>query len=219
MVKKANYNCDRDSSRSRSPTYRGSTAPASRTMMPSLPAPQPKTWTIGPAIKAADGAINTFPLSNGGVDITIAMHGCLAPFDASSLSDGPRKNLLLRLPPVWEASWERIDADIVALAQKHATTLFGQALSVQDLSGRYKPVTDKKGEYARQLKAKLVTEGFHAARFWDQEKHRTDPTISTANCTYNVVVKVRALWVGTDNFGLVVDTTDLQSTDVAECPF
>ena len=77
------------------------------------------------------------------------MQGCLAPFDASSFSEGPRKNLLLRLPAVWEASWERIDTDIIALAQTHATTLFGQALSEQDLLGRYKPVTAKNGEYAR----------------------------------------------------------------------
>ena len=209
-VKDYYLSCDRSESRSRSP---------SRKMMPAIPTPQPKTWTIGPAIKAADGAINTFPLSNGGVDITVAMHGCLAPFDASSLSEGPRKNLLLRLPDVWEASWERIDTDIVALAQKHATTLFGQALSEQDLLGRYKSCSEKKGTYSRQLKAKLVTEGFYAARFWDVEKHRIDPTTSTANCTYNVVVKIRGLWVGTENFGLVVDITDLQATDVAECPF
>ena len=188
-------------------------------MMPSLPAPQPKTWTIGAAIEASDGNIKTFPLSNGGVDITVAMQGCLAPFDACSFSEGPRKNLLLRLPAVWEASWERIDTDIVELAQTHATTLFGQALSEQELLGRYKPVTAKNGKYARQLKAKLVTEGFHAARFWDPLKRRTDPTTSTANCVYNIVVKVRAIWVSTENFGLVVDTTDLQSTDVAECPF
>ena len=209
-VKDHYYSCDRSPSRSRSPN---------RKMMPNLPAPQPKTWTIGAPVKALDGTINTFPLSNAGVDITIAMHGCFAPFDASSLSDGPRKNLLLRIPTTWENSWETIDAEIVALAQKHAAALFGQALSEQDLLGRYKPVTDKKGEYARQLKAKLVTEGFHAARFWDPEKRRADPTTSTANCTYNVVVKVRALWVGTENFGLVVDVTDLQATDVAECPF
>jgi hypothetical protein len=188
-------------------------------MMPNLPAPQPQTWTIGTAIKAIDGAINPFPLSKGGVDITIAMHGCFAPFDASSLSDGPRKNLLLRLPGVWESSWEAIDTDIVALAQKHATTLFGQALSEADLLGRYKPCSEKKGTYPRQLKAKLVTEGFHAARYWDPQKHRADPTTSTANCTYNVVVKVRAIWVSEDHYGLVIDTTDLQSTDVAECPF
>ena len=188
-------------------------------MMPALPVPQPKTWTIGAAIKAVDGAINTFPLSIGGVDITLAMHGCLAPFDASSLTDGPRKNLLLRLPAVWENSWERIDTDILALAEKHATTLFGAALTTSDLVGRYKAVSEQKGLYPRQLKSKICTEGFHAARFWDPEKRRVDPTTSTANCTYNVVVKVRALWVGTENFGLVVDLTDLQATDVAECPF
>ena len=203
-------NTNRRSSRSRSPKS---------AMMPSLPAPQPKAWTIGPGIPAADGAIKTFPLSKGGVDIVFAMHGCLAPFDASSLSDGPRKNLLLRLPIVWEASWERIDMDIIALVQKHATTLFGQPMSEQDLAGRYKPCSEKKGAYPRQLKTKLVAEGFHAARFWDGEKRRLDPTTSTANSTYNVVCKVRALWVSTENFGLVLDLTDLQVTDVAECPF
>ena len=209
-VKDHYLSCDRSPSRARSP---------SRKMMPSLPAPQPKTWTIGPVVKAVDGTISTYPLSNKGVDITVAMHDCLSPFDASSLSEGPRKNLLLRLPPQWEASWGCIDSEIAALAQEHSTTLFGQALGEQEVLGRYKPCSDKKGEYNRQLKGKLVTEGFHAARFWDSSKRRVDPTTSTAHCTYNVVVKVRAIWVGAENWGLVVDTTDLQATDIAECPF
>ena len=204
--------------RSSSPTYRGSTAPP-RKMMPSLPEPQPKTWTIGAPVQAADGTITTFPLSNAGVDITIAMHGCLAPFDASSYVEGPRKNLLLRLPAAWEASWEKIDVDIVALAAKHSTAMFGHACNEQAVLEKYKPCTDKKGDYPRQLKSKLVIEGFYAARFWDSERRRVDPTTSTANCRYNVVVKIRGLWVGPENFGLVVDLTDLQSTDVAECPF
>ena len=184
-----------------------------------MTAPDTKSWKLGEAVESADGDVKTYPLTSGGVDITLTMHSCLVPFDASSLNDGARKSLTVRVPNIWEDAFESMDSDIVALAVANSVKIFGGPFSEDDLRGRYKPMSQKAGNYPRQLRAKLVTEGFYACRCWDSEKRRIESVTSHAGGVFSIVLKIRGLWVSAESFGIVCDITDLQTVEVAACPF
>ena len=187
-------------------------------MMPAIPAPQPKTWKLSQPQVAADGVVKTFPISNAGQDITITMQGCLAPFDPSSLNENSRKSLTLRLPLVWEGAFESLETDIIALAAKNSQELFGTTFTEEALHSRYKPISQKKGEYPRQLRAKIVPDGFYACRYWSSTRQRIEPLPTYAGEVFNVALKLRGLWVSAEHFGLVCDLTDLQVLETT-CPF
>ena len=112
------------------------------------------------------------------------------------------------------------DALIKKVASK-SQTLFGEKLNEEQVLERYKRIAKKVGEYPRQLRTKLNTEGFHAARYWDSERHCTDPPQDHTGLVFNAVVRLRALWVSSEAWGIVCDATDLQqlSATPTECPF
>ena len=189
-------------------------------MMPAIPSPQPKTWKLGQPQMAVDGIVKTFPITNAGQDVTITMQGCLSPFDSSSIDDSStRKSLTLRLPLVWEGAFEILENDLIALAAKNSQELFGTTFTEEALRDRYKPISKKSGEYPRQLRAKLVTDGFYACRYWSSTKQRIEPLSTHAGEIFNVALKIRGIWVSNENFGLVCDLTDLQTSEAAACPF
>ena len=188
-------------------------------MIPARYVPQVKTWKFGAA--QGDGEVKSLPVSCGGMDIVLNVQGCLSPFDASSLNDSARKTLTLRLPQVWDGPFGEMEAALMKEAADHSPALFGEKLSEDQLLERYKPLTKKTNEYPRQLRAKLNTNGFYAVRFWNSERIRVDAPGDYGGLLFNAVLKIRAMWVSAEAWGLVCDATDLQLLEVAhaECPF
>ena len=112
------------------------------------------------------------------------------------------------------------EALIKEIASK-SQTIFLEKLNQEQVLERYKRITKKVGEYPRQLRTKLNTDGFYAARYWNSERQCTDPPEDHTSLAFNAVIKLRALWVSSEAWGLVCDATDLQLIEAAqvECPF
>ena len=180
--------------------------------------PCPKSWAFG-AGQSGEG-VKTFPVTSAGKELMLHLQGCHSPFDASSLTDGARKTLTLRLPSIWEQQFVTLECLLIAEAAQLSPQPFGTKFSEEDLRARYKSVTKKAGDYAMQLRAKVNTEGFYSCRYWDKDRQRIDAPDTHAGLNCNAALSVRGLWVSPENFGLVVDCTDLQIIDdVATCPF
>ena len=188
-------------------------------MIPAEFIPRVKTWKFGPAL--GEGDVKSYTLTVGGMDLVINLQGCLSPFEPSSLNGGARKTLTLRLPKIWDEPFGEVETALVKLAALNSQTLFGEKLTPDQLQERYKPIGKKVGEYPRQLRTKLNTDGFYACRYWDSERKRADPPGDHTGILFNAVIKLRALWVSSEAWGLVCDATDLQflETTQMECPF
>ena len=177
------------------------------------------TWKFGPAQDA--NGVKTFVVSSGGMPLTLNLQGCISPFDASSLSGGARKTLTLRLPQPWDNPFGEMEVNLVKEVAAKSPGLFGETLSEEQLLERYKPIAKKAGDYPRQLRTKLNTDGYHACRYWDAERVRAEPPADHKGCMFNAVVRLRALWISGDAWGIVCDCTDLQllADDPVDCPF
>ena len=188
-------------------------------MIPASFVPQVKTWKFGPA--QGDSEVKSHPLTVGGMDIVLNLQGCVSPFDSSSLNGGARKTLTLRLPQVWDEPFGSMETALIKEAAVKSQSLFGEQLTEEQLQERYKPISKKTGEYPRQLKTKLNTEGYYAVRYWDSERKRADAPGDHIGLMFNAVIRLRALWASSEAWGLVCDATDLQLLETAqvECPF
>ena len=188
-------------------------------MIPAEFIPQVKTWKFGPAQGESD--VKSFPLTCGSMDLVLSLQGCLSPFDPSSLNGGTRKTLTLRLPNIWDSPFHQMEEALIKEAAIKSQSLFGERLTEEQLQERYKPIGKKVGEYPRQLRTKLNTDGFYACRYWDSERKRADAPEDHTGHVFNAVIKLRGLWVSSEAWGLVCDATDLQLLEAAqvECPF
>ena len=213
-MRKNDASLDRFRSRSSSPIHRATPA-----MIPAEFIPRVKTWKFGPALGESD--VKSYPLTMGGMDLVLNIQGCLSPFDPSSLNGSARKTLTLRLPKIWDDPFGGVESELVKEVATKSQTLFGEKLNEEQLLERYKPIARKVGEYPRQLRAKLNTDGFYACRYWDSERKRAEPPEDHTGLAFNAVIKLRALWVSSEAWGLVCDCTDLQLLEAAqvECPF
>ena len=214
-MRKNDASLDRFRSRSSSPVHR-----ATPVMIPASYIPQVKTWKFGAAAQG-DSDVKSYPLTVGGMDIVLNLQGCISPFDASALNGGARKTLTLRLPKVWDEPFHQMEEALAKEVASKSQSLFGEKLNEEQVLERYKRIAKKVGEYPRQLRTKLNTEGFHAARYWNSERQCTDPPQDHTGLVFNAVVRLRALWVSSEAWGIVCDATDLQLLEAAqvECPF
>ena len=193
--------------------------PHSEVMLASpISIPSVEAWTFG-AI-TGDGAVKSYPITCGGMDLVLNIQDCVAPFDASSLKDASRKTLTLRLSRDWDGPLGIVEAALLKMVHANSEEYFGQRLTEDEILGRYKAITKKMGKYPRNLRVKL-SEGVRATRYWDAERARIDAPSHHAGMAINTVVHLRGLWIGADAFGLVCDATDLQILEapVVECPF
>jgi len=189
-------------------------------MVPASFIPHAKTWAIGKAL--ANGEVNTFALSCGGMDLHCHIHDTMSPFEPSSMADGPRKTLVLRLPTTWDAPIGEMEDALIAEVAVRSAELFGEKQTEEALREKYKPISKKVGEYPRNLRVKLNTTGYHAVRFWDLERKRLEAPAEYSGMAFSAVVRFRALWIAADTWGLVCDATDMQVLEgpaSAECPF
>ena len=178
------------------------------------------TWDIG-AVQG-EGLVRSYPISCGGMDLVLSIPGCLAPFDASALNGAPRKTLTLRVPKDWDAPLGDMEDALLGMVCAKSELFFQTKSTMDEIAERYKPITKKMGKYPRNLRAKLnADQTWNAVRYWNAERIRIDAPAHHAGMTTNAVVRLRAIWVSADAWGLVCDASDLQVLEapVAECPF
>ena len=184
--------------------------------------PQAAQWLVGQEALNESTQIKTFSVTSVKGAIDLAMQGCVSPFEPSSFEGaiGNRLTLTLRLPTVWDTAWAELEEGMIAECASQSARLFGQKLSVQALKSRYKPVTQQTDPYPRHLRCKVNTSGYHATRYWDDKRNRCQAPESHIGATLTAMVRIKAIWVSRENFGLVVDCCDLQCVEpVATCPF
>ena len=184
--------------------------------------PPVDSWTFGSALKNLENSeVRTYPISVNGEKVCLSMSGVISPFDLSSLSEGSaRKSLTLRLPTQWDDAIDCMEACLMGKVCDQPERFFQRPAADEDVD-LYKPCSQKKDNFPRHLRVKVNTSGFHACRYWDAERKLCEPPADHANYTWNAKIRVRALWVASDGYGLVLDATDLQtqSAPVVECPF
>jgi hypothetical protein len=163
----------------------------------------------------------TMAISYEGKPIVLTIEAS-SSFELSSFSaESSRKSLTLRLPPFWGERFECMEACLLDAVQKEAPRFLGSALTFEQVSEAYKPVTKKTGEYPRNLRVKVNTMGLQATRYWDIAKNRVKPPETHAGMLFSARVTLRSLWFANDTWGLVAECTDLMATEeeAAECPF
>jgi len=180
--------------------------------------PRVESWKFGTA--HGEGDVKSYPLSCGGMDLVLSIQACLAPFDASSLSDATRKTLTLNLSSEWDGPFTDMEVALLNVVGAKSEMLFGEKLTPTQILGRYKAISKKVGEYPRNMRVKL-SEGIRPTRYWDAQRARIDTPPHHAGMTVNAVVHLRGLWVSANAWGLVCDGTDIQILDapIVECPF
>ena len=182
--------------------------------------PSVDSWEIG-AVQG-EGAVRSYPISCGGMELVLSIPGCLAPFDASALNGAPRKTLTLRVPKEWDDPLGDMEGALIGMVCAKSELFFQDSLLKEQVMDRYKPITKKMGKYPRNLRTKLnADQTWNAVRYWNAERTRIDAPAHHAGMTTNAVVRLRAIWVSADAWGLVCDASDLQVLEapVAECPF
>ena len=111
---------------------------------------------------------------------------------------------------------------LVKEAAANSQTLFGERLSEEQLLESYKSITQKTGDFPRNVRAKVnLGAGPYATRYWDMGRAAVPAPGLYAGKNYNAVLSIRSLWVSNDAWGLVCDATDLQIVESppVDCPF
>ena len=203
--------------RSRSPGKRAAVMKrASPVLVPAVNA-----WVFGKPADPLNNGLKSAPISYEGQPIVLTVNGAFSPFEPSALTEeSTRKTFTLRLPRDWEDALDCMEACIVQKICEHSEVYFGTALDEEQVRSTYKAITKKTGDYPRNLRAKLNTEGPYSARFWAVDKSRIDAPETLAGVHVNVKCVLRALWFGDEAWGIVADCTDVQLVEqVDECPF
>ena len=184
--------------------------------------PSVATWTFGDSREVSEG-LRSFPISVDGKWLTVQILAAQAPFELSSLNEGSsRKTMVLRLPKGWDEPFGTMEAALVKEAAANSQALFGERLSEEQLIERYKSITQKTGEFPRNVRAKVnLGAGPYATRYWDMARAAVPAPGLYAGKSYNAVLTIRSLWVSNDAWGLVCDATDLQimESPPVDCPF
>ncbi len=215
MVKREMERNAPSSKRSCSPPQTRGSAVAPAALIPPV-----KSWTFLPA--RSESGIKSIPVTYQRSPIVLSIQDVLSPFEPSSfVEESTRKTITLRLNKEWDAAVDCFEACILHEAASRSEEFFGRPLGEEEVREMYKPITKKTGEYPRNLRAKLNTSGFYAARYWSADKTRLDARETLSNTPFNVREALRALWIGEDAWGVVADCTDVQLVGLSSevCPF
>ncbi len=192
-----------------------------RSSSPAALIPPVKSWQFMPSSSAESG-VKSVPIAHQQRPIVLSIQNAFSPFEPSAFHEGSsRKTLTLRLSKEWDAAFDCLEACLLHEVATSTYEFFGRPLGEEEVREMYKPITKKKGDYARLLRAKLNTNGPYAARYWAMDKTRLDAPETLADIHLNVRVALRAIWIGDDAWGVVADCTDLQLVGLSseECPF
>ena len=182
--------------------------------------PPVMSWAFQAA--CTENGLKSVPVTHQERPIVLSIQNAFSPFEPSAFLEGsPRKTLTLRLSKEWDAAFDCFEACLIYEVAIRSQEFFGRNLGEEEVREIYKPLTKKTAEYPRNLRAKLNTSGFYAARYWAADKTRLETPDTLAGCSFNVRVALRALWIGEEAWGVVADVTDLQLAEqpLEECPF
>ena len=177
------------------------------------------SWKFG-EVSESNGVKN-FPISCRGGDVTMHIQGVMCPFDASSYSEASRRSVTLQLPKCLDAPVGLMESAVLQACVDNSSRFFLSKLHASEVATMYKPVSRKNGEYPRSMRCKIQDTGYYASRFWDQERRLVEPPGDFANQRFNVIIRVRSLWVSEQACGLTVDVSDFQECgpSLVACPF
>jgi hypothetical protein len=154
--------------------------------------------------------------------IEMFLNNVVSPFEPGSFVEPCyRKTLTLRLPTAWDNTLACLESCVIHEVVQRASTLFEDTYTAEQIDVMYSPITKQVGDYPRDLRTKINTNGTAAVRYWDADKNRVKAPESHANMCWNVRVIIHGLWISKDKWGLVIDATDLIQThvEIADCPF
>ena len=168
------------------------------------------------------GPVRTWGISYKNQPFSVTLPGVLSPFDPSSpMEDATRLTLTLRLPSGWDSVFDCFEDCLVHKMVEKGAEFFGRDIPEEELNEWYKPITKKQGDYPRNLRVKVNTQGPYRTRYWSSDKQPMQPPETHAGLSFNARIAFRGVWIGEDAFGIVCDCTDLQVVDsaVTACPF
>jgi hypothetical protein len=162
-------------------------------------------------------------IRHDGKVIEAVLKNVVSPFEPSSFIEPcNRKTLTLRLPEEWDDALACLEACLIHEVIQRASVLFEDTFTSEQITEMYCPITKKDGDFPRDFRAKINTNGTSGVRYWDVNKTRmTAPPESHANACWSARVIFHALWISKDKWGLVADVTDLiqLGVEVVDCPF
>ena len=176
---------------------------------------------IGALVTSSKGAKSAFISRGGGPAVWQPCDPMLPVFEPSSF-DGKssRLNLVLHVTPEQEAEVRALDEWCLAEVVRQSEQLFGKALTVEQLTPCYQPCLKTSEKYPPNVRVKLNLDGNRAACFWDSNKQRTAAPSSWLDAAIRPIIRIKAVWFMAKQFGIVLELTDAQITEVVpKCPF
>ena len=145
----------------------------------------------------------------------------VAPFGINSYEDSAlRKNFEILCTAFLEDYATELDKFILTYVHLHCERLLKKKVTYTQLQEMYKSPLHRKEGYAPLLKTKCNTAGNHAVRFWDANGEMTTEPSEWKTTAVLPKLQIKSLWVMSGNFGVVIETTDVQVfPEEINCPF
>jgi hypothetical protein len=179
------------------------------------------TLSIGEVSISNRGA-KSCSLSNNSQPILVQLSNVRTPFGTNSFEPSDRQNLDYSLDSSVTAAVARLDDWVVAAVVQRSEQLFGKILSKEQVLDKFKPsvTLPKKGDFPPTLRSKVNVTGTKVVRVWGLDgKPRSMPE-DLRQCSITCKLHVRSLWFMGPQFGLTMETLDLQvEEDSVSCPF
>ena len=178
--------------------------------------------SLGDVTTSGKAKTAPFTVKNGPAEFTLpALEVAFEP-SAYQDDDATRVNIVFKVNLVHEEELGQIDKWILDKVAEDPVKFFGKAKTLESLVETYTPCIKKTEKWGSQFKAKLNLPGsYQGVRVWDLEKLPRAPPDAWAGCTVTPRVRFRHLYFMANQWGPVIDVTDLRilSEPATECPF
>ena len=143
------------------------------------------------------------------------------PFEAGvyqGTGDETRVNIEYDLTEQDIAVLDALDESIIQQVQARSLEVFNKILCIDAVRERYTPLVRRKEGYNSRLQTKIDLE---KVRVWDMDRALTEvPQGKFKGCLATPLVKLKHVWFMNQNFGVVVETQDIQVQPPSiTCPF
>jgi hypothetical protein len=133
--------------------------------------------------------------------------------------DAQRVNLSLRAEHNLD-ELRGLDAWVLATAAEQSERLFGKRMTAEQLQDRYLGALKANENGAPLLRLKMNVAGRNEVRCWNEARMQRAKPESWLSCMVRPVVRVRALWFMSREFGVLLEITDALLEEASkECPF
>ena len=172
----------------------------------------------------SSGKAKTAPFSVNGGPAEFSLCPLKIAFEPSAYqdNDATRVNIVFKVNLVHEEELGQIDKWILDTVSADPARFFGKAKTRESLVETYTPCVKQTEKYGSQFKCKLNLPGsYQGVRVWDLEKLPRAPPDTWAGCVVTPLVRFRHLYFMANQWGPVIDVTDLKihSEAASVCPF